>query len=379
MVEGYFESPMPLPQKSGRPKSPLSTHLRNLAWIRDLLARLPQIRAWALVGTYRGMRAPDVWRGARREDAAALRRAFSGKNAPRLGKLSERSPSMLDEVFDELLHGASSRSGYWFNDKLVSGQQRPDEQRIKRFDALFPGSAAAFHREPYGLDPWFYGALDYTSVWYGRMHVWRVIDPAFQDPAWQDVLSDDDEPGAFPSRLRRRMHRKTRLTDRDEAAFRSDILLALGHLLFPEQADAPDGFEDLEGQVAAARAAACERPNREHPIARRVRGMKERQRWQALTDSVAVLRLERLLFAEDPVGSWWVHGVVEGMRDTIRQRQAAWYWPMTHGTPALEGFLERLMGPEGRAPQAARKGARKAKKPNATKTKSVRSRLPHRK
>jgi hypothetical protein len=373
MVEGYFEPSMPLPQNPGRPKNPLSTHLRNLAWIRHLLARLPQIRDWALVGTHRGMIAPDAWRGARREDAAVLRRVLSSENAPRIGRLSDRSPSLLDDVFDELLHGAKSRSGYWFNDKLVSGQRRPDEQRLKRFEDLIPGSAAAFHREPQGMDPWFYGALDYTSVWYGRMHVWRIIDPAFHDPAWQEVLSDDEEPGAFPLRLRRRMHRKTRVTYLDKAAFRSDILLALGHLLFPEQADDPDGFDDLEGQVGAARAASLERPNREHPLKRRVSAMKERAQWRTLTDAIAVLRLERLLVAEDPVGPWWVRGVVDGMRDTLRRRQGAWYWPMPRGTPALEGLLERLIDPKKRAPPSLEGTTPKAKSTTDKLTRAERS------
>ena len=339
MLEGYFETHRSLSQKAGRPKNPPSTQLRNLAWIRYLLESLPKIQTWALGGP----NAPIAWHGARRADAAVLQRVFSREEPPHVHKvLQNRSPSLLDEVFDEMLHGRNSRSGLWFADKIVRGLRRPDEGRLKRIDDLVPGSAAAFHAEPASMDRWFYGALDFTSVWYGRMHLWRVIDPTFQDPAWQDVLSDDEEPGAFPIRLRRRMHRKTAVSEEDNVAFRHDILFALGHLLFPEQVDAPDGLEDMERQVAAARAASSV-PRAPHPIARHVRAMRERRQWCALSDAIAVLRLERMLFTEDPVGPWWVRGVAEGMAYTIARRHSRWYWPMPHGMPALDGLISSLI------------------------------------
>jgi hypothetical protein len=341
MLEGFgSKNPKRISQPTGKPPNPPSTHLRNLAWLRFLLDRTRLIRAWAL-----GRRkAPPAWHSRRAVDAAKVRQLFLHGPAPTIPRRRlERPVALLDAIFDDVLHGKRGRSGLWFGDKVVRGVARPDARRLKWLDDLVPGSAEAFEREPKGLDPWFYGALDFQSPWYARIHLWRTMDQARQDPGWEALASETDAMEGVPAAVWARRHHRWTMRASDVRALRAEIALALAHIVYPDEINNPDGMREAEREVRAARAASERDPRAVHPVARRVRGYSEHLQWTALSDALAALRLERLLGIEDGLAVWWVQGVMGGAHATIERQQHRWFCSLPHQVPPLEGYITALL------------------------------------
>ncbi|MBS0382320.1 MAG: hypothetical protein JSR56_07795 [Proteobacteria bacterium] len=325
-------------QEGGRPPLPPSTRLRTLAWMRFLLDQMPRLEAYAL-----GNRtAPPGWQR-RRPDAEALRRFFRDTPPVIHADLLRRRPSLLDCVF-----GAIEPSlGRWFSDKARRGLTHPEVQRLKRIDDLIPGSAHAFRKEPPGLPPGFYDALDFLSPWYGRLHLWRVIDPSRQDPAWDQLLQDGHAyrggdkkltASGFPYGAWRRRFELWQVRPSERRRLRDELVLALAHFAYPDDVETAAEFKPR--QVLRAARAACERdPLAPNPIRDSVRTWAEARQWAALTDAMAALRLDEIAAIGEDLAQWWVRSVMEGMSATIEKHERTWFCSMTNDAPPLTTFL----------------------------------------
>jgi hypothetical protein len=332
-------------QSRGRPRALPSSHLRTLAWLRHLLDSLDDLQHWALGNKD----APSGWKQ-RAPDAQHLRELFrNGLPAGFEKDPYKRHPSLLDAIFDRVLHGKHSASAWWFGDKLLKGEVSPDRTRLQRFEGLVPGSLEAFDRVPKGMDPGFYDALDFLSPWYGRLHLWRVIDPRRSDEGWErllengHVVQDGDLElmgSGFPRGLWRRRFELWDLSSDERRMLGDEVAMAVAHFAFPDRVDTP-AFGSYAEEVAAARAA-CEQDRLVNPIRKRVEGLPEAEQWAALTDALAAMRLEQMAeigkFTE-----WWIESIMQGMASTIERREMEWFCPLTHARPPLSTYLRNAL------------------------------------
>ena len=331
-------------QTRGRSALGSSTRLRTLAWLRYLLDHLDQVRDHALGETP----APPGWKR-RAPDAEALQAFFRSKAAPAIHKEApKRALSLLDKVFGVVRPSL----GRWFSDKARRGLTHPDEQQLKWLDDLVPGSKRVYEHGPKGMDAGFYDALDFESPWFGRLYLWRVMDPAHQDDAWEGLLKDGHtmQPGddrimatGFPHGAWRRRFELWKVRPAERRRLRDETALAMAHVAYPDDVDENPGFDSPRRILRAARAA-CERdPMAPNPIRDRVQAWNEKRQWAALTDALAAHRLDQIAVIGDGMAGWWVRSVVEGMAATLEKRELEWFYPMTNGVPALTTLVEGLV------------------------------------
>ena len=226
-------------------------------------------------------------------------------------------------------------------------------QRLKWFEDLVPGSTNAFKQLPKGLDPGFYDAIDFTSPWYGRLHLWRVIDPTKQDPAWERLLEDGHAkertdglrmPNGFPRGAWRRRNELWKIRPAERRRLRAEIALALAHFAYPDDVDHNSDFDSPLRILHDARASCDREPSAPNPVRDRVRTWDEPRQWSALTDALAALRLDQIAVIGDGLAGWWVRSVVAGMAGTIEKREREWFCPMTNDAPPLTTFIEDWLG-----------------------------------
>jgi hypothetical protein len=344
MIYGIgLRPPEPRKQTGGRPPSRPSTHLRTLAWMRFLLNGLPHLRKYAL-----GTQGPPASWARRAPDADALRKFFR-QTAPVIhADPLRRRVSLLDQVF-----GAIEPSlGRWFSDKARRGLTHPSVQRLKRLDDLLPGSANAFRKVPTGLDPGFYDAIDFESPWFGRLHLWRIMDPAQMDPSWERLLEDGHayRPGdekvmaaGFPVGAWRRRFELWEIRPSERRRLRSELVLALAHVAYPGDVD--EAWFDHPWRILGAARAACEKnPALFHPVRDRVRQWPKKRQWAALTDALAALRLDAIAGVREDLVPWWVRSVMAGMTETIEEQEKKWFCALPRKRPPLTTFLCSLLG-----------------------------------
>jgi hypothetical protein len=361
MLDGFSTYPSKLPTPRGAPDNPPSTHLRTLAWIRFLLDRMPDVEAWA-----QGKRSPpDGWRQ-RKMDADILRRTFRHKLSPRVSvRPSGRPVSLLDEVFGPIFSGRDGRSGLWFGDKVVRGLTRPSDERLAWLDDLVPGSLKAFYEPPAPLDPWFYDALDFESPWFGRLFLWRAMDPAYFHSEWDDLLQPTAEEGQsrrLMGHVREKMHARWDVTDTERVKFEAEMETALTHVAYPSEAMS-SGFADALESLHAARAASRSGKYIKHPVVKQTRMYPFPQKMTGLTDAIAAYRLADLVGLEDRrIVSWWLRGALDAVAGRMKKEQLRWFYPMPNRTLPLEGALRKLGVWEPRATRMRRVPAKKKPK-----------------
>jgi|GEM_PF-5651686 len=327
----------------GRPPLAPSTTLRTLAWLRYLLDNVSSIPRWAA-----GDEAPPTWKR-RTGDVEALRGVLQSDNVLTISDDPLKRPvSLLDKLFSGF-HG-ESWSRRWFSNRVLPGRTHPDRQQLKRIDDLMPGSMSAFDDLPAGLDAGFYDAIDFTSPWYGRLHLWRVIDPTHQDAAWDRLLEDGHDalpgdeavvPAGFPRGAWRRRNERWKIRPAERRRLRDEIALAMIHLAYPEDLDDDPAFVSPRRIMHAARAACTRDPEAPNPIRDRIRNWGEARQWTALTDALAALRLDRIAVIDDRLAAWWVRSVAEGMAATIERRERVWFCPLPRNASPLATLIER--------------------------------------
>lgn len=361
MLEGFDSATFSSLKRGGRPTSRPSNRLRNLAWLRFLLRALDDVKAWVSAPELawgNGRRAaltkpteeprkpmPQAWTTHRRSDALALARVFA--NLPDLEIASDplqRRPALLDAVFGPLFSGAEDSAGRYFSDRLVRGVVSPDASRLERLDELVPGSRRAFEVEPEGLDPWFYDALDFSNPWFAKLYLWRACDPDLQDPQWTRWLVRPDAAGGMPrlnESTRAEMDASFEFSEDDAARLGEMVLGAMAFTAEPDLIHAPSGeVEEVKAELLAAAAAPLETVP--HPIARGVSRMPEVDKWAALSNAVAGVRLCGMVGGDRGLAAWWLHGVRAGMRDEIERAQRTHFCPAQHKGGirfALDGAL----------------------------------------
>ncbi len=336
--------PEPRRHYDGRPALPPSTTLRTLAWLRFLLNKADLLRERALGRK----RAPPGWRR-RAPDVEALQKLFRLDAAPAVhADAHQRTVSLLDAIFGVV----KPSLGRWFSDKARRGRIHPDAQQLQWIDDLVPGSARAFEQAPRGLNADFYDALDFHSPWFGRLYLWRVIDPVHRDDAWGRLLEDghvmepgDDRimPAGFPFGAWRRRNELWKVRPAERRRLRDEIALAMAHVAYPGDVDDHPGFNSPRQIMRAARAA-CERePLAPNPIRDRIRTWDAAKQWAALTDALAAHRLDQIAVIGDGMAGWWARSVMAGMASTIKKRERVWFCSMTNDAPPLATFLANLL------------------------------------
>lgn len=346
MLEGFDSVTFSSIRKNGRPSSRPSNRLRNLAWLRFLLCGLDDVRAWAgasecASGNGRpsgvdkspgetGKPIPPAWATHRRSDAVALDQVFA--NLPDLEIASDplqRRPALLDAVFGPLFCGTEDSTGRYFGDRVARGLVSPDASRLERLDDLVPGSRCAFEVEPEGMDPWFYDALDFSNPWFAKLYLWRACDPDLQDPQWAQWLVAPGAADGTPrlnAVARAEMNAAYDFSEDDADRFGGMVLSAMAFTTEPDLIHAPSGdVERVKAEVLAAAAAPL--GTVPHSIARSVARMNELDKWAALSNAVAGVRLCGLVGGDHELAAWWLHGVREGMRDEVGRAQRVQFCP----------------------------------------------------
>jgi len=344
MLEGFTTYPSPLPIPRGAPENPPSTHLRTLAWLRFLLDRLDDVQAWA---TGSKPNHPEAWNTNRKSDANLLRKLFRLKGkAPKISARTLLRPaSLLDTIFGPLLDGQGG-GGKWFSDKLSRGIARPSDQHLAWIDDLVPGSLKAFYEPPEPFDPWFYDALDFQSPWFGRIFLWRAMDPDHFDPNWKELLATTPEAGRSPkvnARVRSKRDVRWSLTDSERDRFAGEIELAVVHTGFPDEANEPGGLQRAVEQMHAARAARRSGKAVAHPVTKRLHTLSDAQAFIALTNAIATYRLANIVDLDDRgLAAWCLRGTLDAMRGRIVKVQRRVFYPLPRNVAPLEGSLRKL-------------------------------------
>lgn len=310
----------------GRQPNPPSAVLRNLAWMRFLLDRLPDVASWATGSTP----PPASWHRRCAQDARHLTAVF--QNSPHLlaqSKAGDRPVSLLDRVFSEVL-GGSGGGGRYFGDRLYRGRMRPSPSHLARFEEMVPGSRAAFEHEPPGMDRWFYDALDVQSPWFGRFFLLRAQDPQFRDPEWTEAgllvaSGPDDGRGdagvpVLSEAVRARRDDRWDGFDGDEV-LRDQIRGSPFHAIRPDLAYAEDSVVDEAFSSLEAAAAAGEDPKRcaelsplwNAPLA---------MRWAALSNAVAVHRVATMVRGNTPITRWCLQAAREALQADIEAAES---------------------------------------------------------
>lgn len=361
MLEGFDSVTFSSIKRSGRPTSPPSNRLRNLAWLRFLLRALDDVKAWAsaqeiasgnarrvgLTEPTGGARKPmpQAWTTHRRSDALVLTRVFA--SLPDLEIASDplqRRPALLDAVFGPLFSGAEDSTGRYFSDRLVRGVVSPDASRLERLDDLVPGSRRAFEVEPEGVDPWFYDALDFSNPWFAKLYLWRACDPDLQDPQWTRWLVGPDATDGMPrlnQDARAEMNAPFEFNEGEAGRLSEMAFSAMAFTAEPDLVHAPSGeVEEVKAELLAAAAAPW--GTVPHPIARGVARMAVVDKWAALSNAVAGVRLCRMVGGDAELAAWWLHGVREGMRGDLDRVQRADFCPAQY-KPGLRFALDEAL------------------------------------
>ncbi len=361
MLEGFDSVTFSSIPRPGRPPGRPSNRLRNLAWLRFLLRGLDDVREWAGTSEFapaNGARAgttehvevvgkprPRAWTMHRRWDALALAQVFA--NLPDLEIASDplqRRPALLDAVFGQLFSGAEDSTGRYFSDRLVRGVVSPDASRLDRLDDLVPGARRAFEVEPEGVDPWFYDALDFSNPWFAKLYLWRACDPDLQDPQWTRWLVGRDAADGMPrlnEGARAEMNAPFEFNEGEAGRLGEMVLSAMAFTAEPDLIHAPSGeVEEVKAELLAAAAAPW--GTAPHPIARGCSRMPDVDKWAALSNAVAGVRLCRMVGGDAELTAWWLHGVREGMRDQVERFQRAHFCP-AHYKSALRFALDDVL------------------------------------
>lgn len=348
MLEGFRTYPTKIPVSQGAPTSPDSSDLRTRAWLRHLLDRLDDVRNWAVGKTP----APTAWQTSRKADAVLIRQTFQSGYAPNIPKrLTARSASLLDDIFGPVFAGRRGGGGKWFIDKLAGGHARPDEQRLQWIDDLVPGSLAAFYQLPAPFDPWFYDALDFQSPWFGRLYLFRAIDPGLNYPEWDEWLVATDDGSRLPDATRLPHKDRWSVSDEERARFESEMASAMVHSAFPLDVDWLEDSGNALEQLHAARAA-TRSGKAMHPITKVLRKLPDAHAFMALTNAIAAYRLAGLIHLEDRcLVAWWLRGALEAMHGRIRKFERRWFYPLPRKAAPFEGTLRNL----GLTPRTTRK------------------------
>ncbi|MEO6690271.1 MAG: hypothetical protein ABIS07_11520 [Dokdonella sp.] len=367
MLEGFEPPQFISAPRTGRPPRAASSHLRNLAWLRFLLRSLDDVERWALAWKERtgddapldSMEVPSIAAPAAipstwyrcHADADLLSAFFSDPHrTPMPSDVLARNPALLDDVFGRLFAGVDAGGGRYFSDRIVRGLVSPDVTRLQRLDDISPGSRGTFEHEPAGIDPWFYDALDFTSLWFAKLYLWRVEDPGLVDPGWDPYLA---EPPAWPAMpllapgIRETKYAPHAPTDRDIDRFERLIANAVAMTAHPYLAESPSHeVEEAVARLHAAAAAPSSSPTTvPHPVAVSVGRMDQVGRWAALSNAVAGCRLARMADIDPSFAAWWLRGVCDAMLADIQAVDRELYCPMPKGRPALETVLNLLSGP----------------------------------
>ncbi|MBL8297916.1 MAG: hypothetical protein JNN30_06140 [Rhodanobacteraceae bacterium] len=361
MLEGFDLVKFSSIPRPGRPAGRPSNRLRNLAWLRFLLRGLDDVRDWAGTSEFapaNGARAgttervdvvgkprPRAWTAHRRSDALSLARVFA--SLPDLEIASDplqRRPALLDAVFGPLFSGAEDSTGRYFSDRLVRGVVSPDASRLERLDDLVPGSRRAFVGEPEGVDPWLYDALDFSNPWFAKLYLWRACDPDLQDPQWTRWLVGPDATDGMPrlnDSTRAEMNVSFDFTEDDAARLSKMVLGAMAFTAEPELLHAPSGeVDEVKAELLAAAAAPWGAVP--HPVARGVAKMAVLDKWAALSNAVAGVRLCRMVGGDAELAAWWLHGVREGMRGDVDGAQRVLFCPAQY-KPGLRFALDEAL------------------------------------
>lgn len=330
------------PLLQGAPKKPASDRLRTLAWLRFLLDELNKVKDWA----GRETTTPKAWRTNRIRDADAIRRTFRYAPPDIPQRASERRVLLLDKVFGSLFADKFSDNNRWFSNKLVSGKSHPGTQRLQRLDDLVPGSRMAFYDLPAPLDPWFYNALDFQSPWFGRLFLYRAMDPHQLEPDWEALLQSTPKSARWPhveNDVRCERDIKWSVPATKRRRFADEIETALVHVAFPDEANSAGGFHDGLEQVRAIRAAHASGKQVAHPVTAWLGKLPDAQAFVALTDAIAAYRLAGLVGLEDRgLAAWWLAGAIDALRGRIAKYERVWFYPMTNDAAPLEGMLRKL-------------------------------------
>lgn len=346
MLEGFDSVTFSSIRKNGRPSRRPSNRLRNLAWLRFLLRALDDVRVWAGYlqfaaekGQQRGVTAPteetskpipQAWTTHRRSDAQTLAQVFADLPDQEFDSNPlQRRPALLDVVYGPVLSGTKGSTGRYFGDRLARGLASPDRPILKRLNDLAPGSQRAFDAEPEGIDPWFYDSLDFSNPWFAKVYLWRACDPDFQDPEWDQWLVGRDAADGMPrlnASTRAEMNAPFVFNEDDGVRFEEMVLGAMAFTAEPELVHAPSGAVDaVKAELLAAAAAPI--GTVPHPIACSVARMNELDKWAALGNAVAGVRLCGLVGGDHELAAWWLHGVREGMRDEVGRAQRVQFCP----------------------------------------------------
>lgn len=361
MLEGFDSVTFSSIPRPGRPPGRPSNRLRNLAWLRFLLRDLDDVREWGGTSEFapaNGARAgttervdvarkpmPQAWTTHRRSDALVLAQVFA--LLPDLEIASDplkRRPALLDAVLGPLFSGAEDSTGRYFSDRLVRGVVSPDASRLERLDDLVPGSRRAFEVEPEGVDPWFYDALDFSNPWFAKLYLWRACDLDLQDPQWTRWLVGTDSADGMPrlnEGTRAEMSAPFEFNEGEAGRLGEMVLSAMAFTAEPYLVHAPSGeVDEVKAELLAAAASPWETVP--HPIARGVSSMPELDKWAALSNAVAGVRLCRMVGGDAELAAWWLHGVREGMRGEVDGAQRVLFCPAQF-KPGLRFALDEAL------------------------------------
>jgi hypothetical protein len=209
-------------------------------------------------------------------------------------------------------------------------------------DDLLPGSRAAFDLVPSGVDLWFYDALDFTCPWFGKVFLWRAMDPLLEDPGWDDVASREAGEGAWVPEVSNLRFAPHALSTADVYAFESLIEHAAALAAYPSVIHAPL----VEQQAAIASVVDAATGGDDAATVAMVREVDRcgvARRWVSLSDALAARRLSHMLGVSGDITAWWLRTVHTNLGVEFRAREARCYLLPKRGASPVNTVVHALV------------------------------------
>lgn len=150
---------------------------------------------------------------------------------------------------------------------------------------------------------------------------------------------DETTPSGFARGAWRRRFEVWNLRPVDRRRLRSDIALALAHVVHPDEVANDPAFDSPLRILRAARAACERRPDGPNPIRDRVATWNDARKLTALTNALAALRLDRLAIIGNGLADWWAGSVWDAVAPTVARREREWFCALPGNKPPLTPLL----------------------------------------